>query len=175
MNLHLGCGERFIEGFIHVDLKDFPHVDRVGRIENLDWVEDETVGLIYASHVLEHFSRHETKNVLKEWHRVLKNRGILRLAVPDFEAICKVYTWDNSIDVVKGLVCGGQDYENNTHRNIFDFESLKEILFRVGFTEVDKYDWWNTEHAGVDDFSQAYIPHMNTTGTLMSLNVEATR
>jgi len=44
----------------------------------------------------------------------------------------------------------------------------------VGFKEVVRYDWRKTEHFYVDDYSQAYLPHMDkTNGKLMSLNVEA--
>ena len=36
------------------------------------------------------------------------------------------------------------------------------------------YDWEKTIHKDYDDYSQAYIPHMQKdTGLMMSLNVEA--
>ena len=44
----------------------------------------------------------------------------------------------------------------------------------MGFKEVYRYDWRETEHSNIDDFSQAYIPHMDKeNGELMSLNIEA--
>jgi hypothetical protein len=50
---------------------------------------------------------------------------------------------------------------------------LSDLLHRCGFTDVRIYDWRKTEHADIDDFSQAYIPHMDKeNGTLISLNVE---
>jgi predicted SAM-dependent methyltransferase len=27
IKLHLGCGKRYIPGFIHIDLADYPHID----------------------------------------------------------------------------------------------------------------------------------------------------
>jgi len=46
----------------------------------------------------------------------------------------------------------------------------------MGFCDVRVYDWKSTEHFYVDDYSQAYLPHMDkTNGKLMSLNVEATK
>ena len=59
---------------------------------------NNSVDLIYASHVLEYFDRNEVKNVLGEWYRVLKKGGLLRVAVPDFEAIVKVYLKYSDLD-----------------------------------------------------------------------------
>ena len=89
--LHIGCGDRHIPGFIHVDVRKLPHVDYVTSADKLDMFEDDSVDLIYSCHVLEHFPKYQTEDVLKEWHRVLKPGGILRLAVPDFEKIVEVY------------------------------------------------------------------------------------
>ena len=51
---------------------------------------------------------------------------------------------------------------------------MKEDLNLVGFKDIKRYDWRLTEHSNVDDFSQAYLPHMEkSNGKLMSLNVEA--
>ena len=62
------------------------------------------------------------------------------------------------------------------HYNIFDFDSLREQLLKTEFKKVYQYDWRETEHANVDDFSQAYYPHMDKeNGKLLSLNVEAVK
>lgn len=46
----------------------------------------------------------------------------------------------------------------------------------AGFKDVRRYDWRQTEHKDYDDFSQAYIPHMDKeNGLLISLNIEATK
>jgi predicted SAM-dependent methyltransferase len=111
---------------------------------------------------------------LKEWYRVLKKDGILRLAVPDFKAIVNVYMENNDIEQVMGLLHGGQNHEYNIHYRSFDFSSLSNLLKKVGFENVYRYDWKETVHKNYDDFSQAYIPHMDKeNGMLMSLNVEA--
>jgi hypothetical protein len=44
----------------------------------------------------------------------------------------------------------------------------------VGFQQVRRWDWRNTDHSQVDDYSQAYLPHLKKqNGQLMSLNLEA--
>ena len=53
--LHLGCGLKRIPGWFHVDALDYPHIDHVGRVEDLSFIGDGSVEVIYAAHVLEHF------------------------------------------------------------------------------------------------------------------------
>ena len=55
--LHLGCGEKYIPGFTHIDIQPYKHIDHVSVVSKLDMIEDSTVELIYACHVLEHFGR----------------------------------------------------------------------------------------------------------------------
>lgn len=48
MKLHLGCGKRYIPGFVHIDLDDFPHIDYHHGIRTLPMFKDDTVELIYG-------------------------------------------------------------------------------------------------------------------------------
>ena len=176
MKLHLGCGKRHIPGFVHIDAVDYPHVDHVATIDNLSFIQDASVDLIYNCHVLEHFKRRDVRRVLQEWHRVLKPGGILRISVPDFAKLCEVYQKYGQLDLVIGALFGRQDYLYNIHYNVFDFPTLKRELESAGFADVRRYDWRETEHAHIDDYSQAYIPHMDKeNGILISLNVECSR
>lgn len=176
MKLHLGCGKRHIPGFIHIDGLSYSHVDHVQPIDRLDEFADNSVELIYACHVVEHFKRNEVEGVLREWFRTIRPGGKIRLSVPDFNALAEIYLKSGNIDLVIGPVCGRQDHQYNIHYNIFDFASMTRLLTKVGFVNIQKYDWRETEHADVDDFSQAYIPHMDKeNGRLISLNVEATK
>lgn len=175
--LHLGCGSKVIPGYYHVDALAFPHVDRIGPVDDLAFIPDGAVDLIYACHVLEHFGRKEYLDVLKEWRRVLRSGGILRIAVPDFEACAKLYVegrLSDGIRTITGLVVGGQRDQYDFHKIIFDEESLSSDLMSCGFQSVQRWDWRQTEHATMDDYSQAYLPHMQKdSGTLVSLNLEA--
>lgn len=175
--LHLGCGPNEIPGWFHVDVLDYPHIDHRGAVEDLSFISDSTVELIYASHVLEHFGRWTYMDVLLEWRRVLTPGGVLRLAVPDFGAAARLYVssgLQRGIEDVRGLICGGQRDEHDFHGMIFDESDLTRALKECGFSEVRHWDWRTTEHSWLDDYSQAYIPHMDKEkGTLVSLNLEA--
>ncbi len=176
MKLHLGCGKRHIPGFVHIDAIDYPHVDHVATIDNLSFIPDDSIELIYNCHVLEHFKRRDVQRVLDEWHRILKPGGVLRISVPDFAKLSEVYQKYGKLDLVAGALFGRQDYLYNIHYNVFDFATLARDLGNTGFVEVRRYDWRATEHAEVDDYSQAYIPHMDKdNGILISLNVECTK
>ena len=91
LNLHLGCGSRHLSGFVHIDLDPLPNVDIVHDIGSLPMFDNGTVDLIYCCGAFIYFDREEVAAVLREWHRILRARGTLRLSVPDFEAIVEVY------------------------------------------------------------------------------------
>ena len=179
IKLHLGCGKRYIPGFVHIDLDDYPHIDYRSEISDLSMFKDDSVDLIYCCHALEYFDREESRKVLKEWHRVLKPEGILQIAVPDFEALFKVYAQYKDLNMILGPLYGRIVIKTSEgkkivyHKTVYDFKSLKEILELAGFKNVHRYDWRETVHKDYDDFSQAYIPHMDKEhGLLISLNVE---
>jgi len=179
LRLHLGCGRRFIPGFVHVDVAEFAHIDYRRPIEDLAVFEDRSADLIYCCHAFEYFDRSEAPKVLREWKRVLKTGGILRLAVPDFAALVEVYHRSGDIARILGPLYGRIEVNASApsilyHRTTYDFSSLRSTLEAAGFTSVRRYDWRTTSHNDVDDFSQAYFPHMDKEhGLLTSLNVEA--
>jgi predicted SAM-dependent methyltransferase len=178
MKLHLGCGKRdFGAGWTHIDGGDFPHLEG-HDITRLD-IGDACVDLVYASHVLEYFDRQEARAVILEWSRVIKPGGIIRLAVPNFEAMAKLYVEQGiPLHKILGPLYGRMPMGDQTiyHRTVYDYESLWQLLMNAGFEDVRRYDWRDTEHAEFDDHSQAYLPHMDKdNGTLISLNVEATK
>lgn len=179
VKLHIGCGKRFIPGFTHVDVLPLPHVDHVSDARKLSFAPTNSVDLIYAAHVLEHFGRYEFTDVLKEWFRVLKVGGVLRLSVPDFKTCAAIYYEKGLADGLSGLlglIIGGQRDQFDFHKMIFDEPFLSGVLKEIGFQHTRLWDWRTTEHVNIDDYSQAYLPHLDKeTGRLMSLNLEAVK
>ena len=58
MKLHVGCGERYLPGYKHLDARQFPHVDYVtDKLDKLDMFADNSLEEIYACHLLEHMPR----------------------------------------------------------------------------------------------------------------------
>ena len=78
IRLNLGCGNKKIDGFIGVDIKD---ADIQADIRNLPFA-DESVDEIMAIHVCEHIYLSQIVSVIKEWLRVLKTDGVMALELP---------------------------------------------------------------------------------------------
>ena len=177
LRLHLGCGKRnFGSEWVHIDGGDFPHVVS-HDIVNLPY-EENSVDIIYASHVIEYFDRVEVIDVLKKWYYALKPEGILRVAVPDFGQMTLLYNSGMELNNFLGPLYGRMEMNGKYiyHKTCYDFKDLSKILYDTGFKSVNFYDWRKTDHAQFDDHSQAYIPHMDKEeGCLISLNVEATK
>jgi predicted SAM-dependent methyltransferase len=173
IKLHLGCGTKHLEGYTNIDIRYLPGVDEVNNIRFLRNYKNDSIDVIYACHVLEHFGRWEYKTVLNRWFEILKPGGILRLAVPNFESVVQFYNKTGDLKTLMGILYGGQDYDENYHYITFDFNSLSTDLKEVGFNKIATYDLYTTEHSNIDDFSNAYLPHMDKNGILMSLNIEA--
>lgn len=163
MKIHIGCGKRnFGEGWLHIDGQKYPHVTS-GDVFLYDQ-EDASADLIYASHFIEYFDRHEVVRLLDQWHRVLKAGGVLRLAVPDFYAMAAAYfyssnefTLDDFLGPLYGRMIMGGDIIY--HKTVYDQKSLEHVLTFSGFKNFRLWDFTKTEHAAFDDQSRAHLPH----------------
>lgn len=173
IKLHLGCFHKKIYGFINVDIRPDVKPDVVDDCFELKNFEKNSVDLIYSSHMLEHASRVDSDKALKRWYEVLKPGGVLRISVPDLEKVFAHYMFYKDLRYLQNFLYGSQKHNFDFHYNGWDEKTLTEDLVKTGFKNVKKYDWKSTEHFFVDDYSQAYFPHLDKTkGMLMSLNME---
>ncbi len=186
LKLHLGCGSKRIEGFVNIDATYIPGVDRVDNVRHLRAFEPGTVDVIYASNVLEHLGRWEYMPALQRWHELLRPGGIVRLSVPDFQALAEYYLETRDLATMYCALHGGQDTPLNVHLWCWDFDMLKKDLETAGFTGVRRYDRNATEHAHVRDWSLNYMPYRDKENRVLSdeewfkgkcvaLNVEAVK
>lgn len=175
LKLHLGCGDVSIPGFINIDSRQTEAAERVEDIGTLPTIPAGTVELIYASHCLDHFSRWDYPRVLKRWHELLAPDGILRLSVVDFGVIVSLYQSGTPVSELVGLLHARQDYESNVRKVSWDYASLETDLFNAGFGVVRRWEPTETGHGTIQDCSQARWPRGDSTGRLVSLNVEAVK
>lgn len=170
--LHLGCGQINHPKFINIDMLPAPHIHYVRSVDNLSIFKDCSIDFIYASHCLEHFPFSAVPIILKEWYRVLKPKGILRLSVPDFELLLKIYneTGHNTKNIIQPLM-GGQGSKYNFHYSVFNFKSLEAELYAVGFAEVRRWDP-TVADIWMDDWASRQR-EINGKMFPVSLNVEA--
>lgn len=97
---------------------------------------------IYSSHLLEHLAKKEILPTLKEWFRVLKKGGRLRLNVPDFNWAVKCFLgrkkskYFNTKEKILEIFYGSQEHEGEFHKTGFTKKILKEYLVKAGFKKI---------------------------------------
>lgn len=108
--------------------------------------KNNSVDVVYSSHMLEHFSQEDAKKCLIEIRRILKKDGILRLALPDLKAkvdeyiksgdadnfIYETYMWPPTPKSFIGrlyLFFTGPRH----HQWMYDSNSLIKLLLDCGF------------------------------------------
>lgn len=138
LRLNLGCGPAVLEGYVNVDMRDLPGVDLVADVHALP-VAPFSVDEIHAAHILEHFTVEDARDrILPHWRTVLAREGILRVVVPDAEAMVKAYAvGEMSFDDLNTVLFGGQEYLGNDHHAMFNAEAIVDLLVDAGFTDVD--------------------------------------
>lgn len=89
--VNLGCGSRYHPAWINIDIAPHnPGVIKHDLSKDIP-LESSSCDVVYHSAFLEHIRPSDTKVFLCECKRVLKPGGILRVGVPDLEALCKIY------------------------------------------------------------------------------------
>ena len=89
--INIGCGKIYHNDWINLDIT--PKSSDVMAYDLNDGLpfESNSIDVCYSSHVLEHLRKEEADLFIREQIRVLKKNGIVRIAVPDLEMICKNY------------------------------------------------------------------------------------
>lgn len=168
LRLHIG-GKQVKEGWKILNIQPGPGVDYVGSCTDLGQFADGSVSEIYASHVLEHLSyMNELPLALRGFHRVLAPGGRLRVSVPDFERLCRIYLLPK-LDFkarfhVMRMIFGGQTDPYDFHKVGLTGEVLGTYLRDAGFVDLQRV----SEFGEFDDASSLKLGP-----TLISLNVVA--
>ena len=169
VKVNLGCGKNAIEGWINIDnspkviLSKYPllrwilfklkiiskevYEDIWSR--NIIWhdvrkglpFENESVDVVYCSHLLEHLTRDEAKELCLEVFRVLKPKGIFRVVVPDLKKAIEAYlnrdfSFFGIFDVPIAEAFMRYNMFQDFHKWAYDFESLSHMLKDCGFYEI---------------------------------------
>lgn len=75
----------FGPGWETVDWKNSDHKIDLWR-NPLDLpFSDESIEVIYCSHLIEHLDNNHCRLLFKEWHRILKKGGLLRIVAPNMD------------------------------------------------------------------------------------------
>jgi SAM-dependent methyltransferase len=172
--VNLGCGASTSAEFVNVDAVPQRRTHFVADIQSLLMFPDDSVDLVYASHVIEHLPRKHLDRTLKEWFRTLKPGGTLRFGVPDFDSLVDMYhaSGNDPEAIVDQLL--GQDGEYDDHHTIWNRAYAEKVLRGVGFTNVRAWDPETVDHHEfTDKTARAY--EVDGRRIPISLNLEATK
>lgn len=149
LRVHLGAGPINLQGWVNIDAREAPHIHLIAN--NFDLVEfaDGTVAEIYLCHVLEHFSFEESEQLLRNFRKKLKPGGTLRISVPHFDHLVAIYQANsNNLEIVKRALMGGQDYEYNFHKSIYNKALLSRLMLACGY--ANPQEWTTAGEFGAD-------------------------
>ena len=172
LKVHLGAGPINIQGWINVDARGYDHTHLVAKGFDLAEFSDGSISEIYMCHVLEHFSFAEAESLLRHFKRKLCVGGVIRISVPSFDKLVEVYLdGDNNLDLIKSALMGGQDYEFNFHKSIYNHLSLMKMLKACGYVDVEAWDTISDFGVDLGDWSNKSFS--SSKGPLMiSLNLK---
>ena len=146
--LNVGCGDNPQKNYINLDYEWHPEVDVCWDITKKKYpFEDASIEGIFTEHCFEHISFDKVKENLKEFYRLLKPGGTVRIVVPDGQIYCDLYQErksDKSITLPYGsneptaMISINRIFRSHGHLFIYDFETFALLLEHAGFKEIRK-------------------------------------
>lgn len=112
---------------VSFDIREDVKPDVVCDVRHLP-VPDQTFDMVFSSHTLEHFGWVHIDKVFKEWTRVLKVGGELRIVVPNLRYVAKRLLADQIDPHDLWVLYGEQDYPKNFHAMGFTPNILKALV-----------------------------------------------
>ena len=156
--LHVGCGNNNksdLKGFnndnwkeIRFDIDKDVNPDIVGTLTDMKLVETGSVDALYSAHNIEHIYPHQVPIALREFHRVLKEDGMVVITCPDLQSTCEAVAQDglleplydspsgpiSPIDILYGhrrFIAEGNEYM--AHKGGFTYPVLNGAFYEAGF------------------------------------------
>lgn len=158
--LQIGCGPNLFEGWLNTDLNSNDKIAYLNAGTQFP-IESESFDFVYSEHLFEHLKVEQQLNMLAESYRILKKGGVLRIAMPNIDALFNVYAkpaLPGNIDyvdwyvqnmphlrAVKNLVIDKEEHYiyaiNNFfkawgHQVIHNVSSVSKLAFQCHFSEV---------------------------------------
>ncbi len=149
VGVNLGSGQRPFTSrpgcaWINVDSQPRWNADITADGAHIPMIQDESVDVVVAHHVVEHFGCGEATAMLHECYRILKSGGSLLVFVPDMRALAQRWiTRQLSTQIYMTNVYGAyMGDEADRHKFGYDRESLFDYLESTATWDVLKtFDW----------------------------------
>lgn len=125
LKLHFGCGDYWKDGFINLDHQVLGGTDMIWDLRTKLPFQDKVVEMIWSGDFVEHFTRGEIDEMLKDWYRVLINGGEVYAIVPDIEELMR-------LELVQQIYGIEQD-----HKWGYTMQTFRELFESHGFTVIE--------------------------------------
>ena len=136
IKIDVGAGKEPKAGYIPVDL----YFTGPGYIQAPIWLlpwNDGEVDEVWCSHTLEHVEKRKVLPSLKEFHRVLKEGGVLTIEVPDLRWCCENWLAHQNSGWDLDAIFGNQDPPGGQiHMTGFSPDMMRAYLWQAGFYAV---------------------------------------
>jgi predicted SAM-dependent methyltransferase len=145
--LNVGCGPKILHGFVNLDYLWVPGIDLCWDITEGIPLPDHSLQGIYSEHCLEHLEKSVATDIVRDFHRLLKPTGTLRIVVPDAELYIDLYVRARDGEAVKFPYMEGKYlpieplnrvFRDHGHLYAYDFSSMQEITLSAGFSSVTR-------------------------------------
>lgn len=146
--LNVGCGPYSRPNFINLDYGWEPQIDICWDISKKPYpLLDNSLEGIFTEHCLEHISFDSCLFNLKEFYRLLKPGGTVRIIVPDGEIYCDLYNRRKAGPAIilpygekeeTGMISINRIFRSHGHLFIYDYETFELQLKKAGFTKIQK-------------------------------------
>jgi SAM-dependent methyltransferase len=146
VRLNIGGGGTEIPGFLNIDKKTGWDACPLRRSHERgeSYFADNSVDEIYCSHLIEHFGVAEAERALREWVRVLKPGGIIRLATVDLMKVAGALADGNPDNLpILGYLYGGQTDEYDFHKSGYNDYWLERLMRECGLGDIRP---WTAEY-----------------------------
>jgi hypothetical protein len=140
--MNLGCGDRYADGWVNVDLGTTPQrVDQVvDLLQPLPWPE-ASVTHVYAGHVFEHITIEECEDVLERLLPCVTPGGPLMIVGPDVEVAQRMIDEGASLATMWGatmdsLRFGAGRWAGDVHRWEWTSGVMAALVGAAGWRNV---------------------------------------
>jgi predicted SAM-dependent methyltransferase len=151
LKLHLGSGLVKLSDWVNIDMET-PVADMKLDLRQALPFDDNSVRFIFSEHFIEHITRDEALNLLRECRRVLTDGGVLRLSTPNLRWIVEKYLEKNILEWVglwsPATPCQmmNEGMRSWGHQFVYDAEELSLLFSEAGFISQRWCEWRKSEY-----------------------------
>lgn len=142
MKLNIGCGDKYLDGYVNVDVVESRRgvrPDIICDVTTLDKFDDSTADEILAVHLVEHFYRWEIDDILRSWVRVLKPGGTVIVECPNLSKAVYNFIVDPENESMSMWAFYGDPRWKDPlmcHKWAYTPQTLAQLLADVGLVNI---------------------------------------